>query len=130
MQLIGEGEACVKALQLRNMLWNSLINISLAASSWLFFSVHSTAFNLKETSYAFCLDIALAKLCSFATVKCEIDSRQVTKQLSTNVSIERRSKRHRQALQKASYIDHCKLLFWTRLPLKVYPSDPWPLLEP
>ena len=31
--------------------------------------------------------------CFFATVKCEIDSRQVTKQLSTNVSIKRRSER-------------------------------------
>ena len=36
----------MKALQPRNMLWNSLIDISLAAAFWLFFSAHSTAFNL------------------------------------------------------------------------------------
>ena len=45
----------------------------------LFFS----AFNLKVSSYDFRLDIALTNLCSFATVKCEIDSRHVTNQLST-----------------------------------------------
>ena len=35
------------------------IPISLAAASLLFFSVHSSAFNLKETSYDFLLDIVL-----------------------------------------------------------------------
>ena len=33
-----------------------------AAASLVIFSVHSTAFNLKETSYDFLLDIALATL--------------------------------------------------------------------
>ena len=56
--------------------------ICLAAASLLFFSAHSTAFNLKETSYDFRLDITLKHFCSFATVKCEINSRQVTNQLS------------------------------------------------
>ena len=56
--------------------------ISLAVAS-LLFSAHSTVFNLKQTSYDFHLDIALTSLCSFATVKCEIDSRQITNQLST-----------------------------------------------
>ena len=57
--------------------------ISLSAASLLFFSVHSTAFSLKETLYDFHLHITLTNLCSFATEKCDIDSRQVTNQLST-----------------------------------------------
>ena len=41
-----------------------------AAASLVVFSAHSTAFKLKETSYNFLLDIALATLI-LATVKCD-----------------------------------------------------------
>ena len=41
-----------------------------AAASLVVFSAHSTAFNLKETSYDFLLDIALATLMNLSN--CEV----------------------------------------------------------
>ena len=68
--------------------------------------------------------------CSFATVKCEINSRQVTKQLSTNVSIERRhvSIMTNSCSGPGHYSGPASIR--DQLLLKIYPSDPRPLFEP
>ena len=46
-------ESVVRGHHVYKIVWNSLT----AATSLLFFSAHSKAFNLKETSYDFLLDI-------------------------------------------------------------------------